>query len=91
MYIASFIHRETLFNLAGRWFCNLLSPDDGLRLTQILISDGFVLGETLRAVISELLQTIYDPPFTMRRIHFKGELREMLCRNGHNGSGRLED
>jgi len=65
VYITSFIHRESLFEIAGRWFCNLLSPEDGLKLTQILISDGFVLGETLQTVTSLLLGTIYDSPFSM--------------------------
>ena len=91
MYLTSFIHREALFEIAGRWFCNVLHTEDGLRLTQILISDGFVLGETLEALTSQLLRTIYAPPFKMKRIHFKGELREMLCRNGHKGSERLTD
>lgn len=91
MYITSFIHRETLFEIAGRWFCDLLSPEDGLRLTQILISDGFVLGETLQTVASFLLGTIYDSPFSMQRIYLKGELRDMLCRDGYTGNGRVAE
>ena len=91
MYLTSFVHRETLFEIAGRWFCNLLSPEDGLSLTQILISDGFVLGETLEAVTSFLLETIYAPPFSMNRIHFKGELREMLCRDECQGNARVKE
>ena len=49
MYLTSFIHRNELFDIAERWFCGHLSRNDALRLTQILICDGFVLGETLES------------------------------------------
>jgi hypothetical protein len=80
MYLTSFIHRDELFDIAERWFCGHLSPNDGLRLTQILISDGFVLGETLRNLAKILMSRVYDKPIKQKRIHFKGELREAICR-----------
>jgi hypothetical protein len=80
VYLTSFIHRDELFDIAERWFCGHLSPNDGLRLTQILISDGFVLGETLENLAKDLLKRIYQEPIKQTRIHFKGELREALCR-----------
>ena len=55
VYLTSFVHREELFDIAERWLCNRLEPTDGLRLTQILICDGFVLGETLGAFARLLL------------------------------------
>jgi hypothetical protein len=80
MYLTSFIHRDELFNIAERWFCGHLSPNDGLRLTQILISDGFVLGQTLENLAKNLMKGIYREPIGQQRIHFKGELREAICR-----------
>ncbi len=80
MYLTSFIHRDELFDLAERWFCGHLIPSDGLRLTQILISDGFVLGETLGNLAKTLMTRVYHGPVGERRIHFKGELRDAICR-----------
>ena len=79
MYLTSFIHREDLFNITERWLCGRLEPDDGLRITQILICDGFVLGETLETMSNLLLWIIYDGPFQKESIHFKGELRDAIC------------
>ncbi len=87
MYLTSFIHRDELFDIAERWFCGHLRPNDGLRLTQILICDGFVLGETLASLTTYLLQSIYHEPVRRRRIHLKGELREVICR----GSGVITE
>lgn len=87
MYLTSFIHREELFDIAERWFCGRLNPNDALRLTQILICDGFVLGETLQSLTTELLQRIYGEPVESKRIRFKGELREVICR----GDGSISE
>lgn len=87
MYLTSFIHREELFDIAERWFCGRLHPNDALRLTQILICDGFVLVQTLERLSAELLQRVYRKPFEARRIHFKGELREAICR----GDGSISE
>lgn len=87
MYLTSFIHREELFDIAERWFCGHLQDNDALRLTQILICDGFVLGETLAGLAQNLLARIYPEPVEQRRIHFKGELREVICR----GNGALSE
>jgi hypothetical protein len=91
MYLTSFIHREFLFQMAGRWFCNRLLPEDGLYLTQSLICDGYVLGETLELATRLLLGLIYDSPFSMKRICFKGTLREMLCRIERGNTERVKE
>lgn len=82
MYLTSFIHREELFEIVDRWFCGRPNSSDALRLTEILICDGFVVGETLTAFSELLLSTIYPEPVKKRPIHFKGELRDTLCRTG---------
>ncbi len=87
MYLTSFIHRDELFDIAERWFCGHLSPNDGLRLTQILISDGFVLGQTLENLAKSLMKRVYPGLINEKRIHFKGELREAICR----GAGEVTD
>ena len=87
VYLTSFIHREELFDIAERWFCGHLEGNDALRLTQILICDGFVLGETLQALTQGLLVRIHPEPVEQKRIHFKGELREVICR----GNGSLSE
>ena len=81
VYLTSFIHREELFDITERWLSNQLLPTDGLRLTQILICDGFVLGETLESVTRSLLSRIGATKYRMDRIQFKGELRELICKN----------
>ena len=87
MYLTSFIHREELFDIAERWFCGHLHEYDALRLTQILICDGYVLGETLRSLTQRLLAGIHPEPVEQKRIRFKGELREVICR----GDGSLSE
>ncbi len=91
MYLTSFIHREILFEMVCRWFCNRLHPDDGLILTQSLICDGYVLGETLDVATRLILETIYDPPFSMKPIRFKGELREMLSEDKRKKTTRVKE
>jgi len=66
--------------MVDRWFCGRPEPSDALRLTEILICDGFVIGETLGTFSEMLLATIYQEPFRKRPIQFKGELRDTLCR-----------
>jgi hypothetical protein len=88
VYLTSFIHRDELFDIAERWFCGHLNPNDGLRLTQILICDGYVLGETLESLAKDLLKKICDDSIEQRRIHLKGELREAICRGGQVVSQR---
>ncbi len=91
MYLTSFIHREDLFNITERWLCGRLEPDDGLRITQILICDGFVLGETLETMSNLLLGMIYDGSFQKESIHFKGELRNAICYSPQDITPRVNE
>ncbi len=92
MYLTSFIHREELFDITERWLCNRLEPSDGMRLTQILICDGFVLGETLCALTRLLLSTVHDrATYHSKRIRFKGELREAICSPAGSITPRVEE
>ena len=91
MYLTSCIHREQLFDIAERWFCGNMEPGDALRLTEILICDGFVIRDTLEELASRLLGFICREPFRISRIRSKGELRDALCRNPHETSPRLEE
>ncbi|MCU0588254.1 MAG: hypothetical protein MUF52_08870 [Syntrophobacteraceae bacterium] len=72
--------------MVDRWFCGRPEPSDALRLTEILICDGFVIGETLATFSELLLGTVYQEPFRKRPIQFKGELRDTLC-----GTASVED
>ena len=56
MYLSSFIHRDDLFDITERWLLGRLEPDDGIRITKILVCDGFVLGLTLEALAAALLK-----------------------------------
>ncbi|MCE5243252.1 MAG: hypothetical protein LLF99_08655 [Desulfobacteraceae bacterium] len=82
MYLTSFIHRQDLFQIAERWFCGRPEPNDALRLTEILIADGFVVAETIGSISRLLLETVCQGAIQEERIHFKGELRERIfsCR-----------
>ncbi len=91
MYLTSFIHREGLFDVSERWLCGLLKPDDGLRITQFLICDGFVLGQTLERVSRVLLEIASREPFRQERIQFKGQLRDAICHSAQNGNARTEE
>ncbi len=91
MYLTSFIHREDLFNITERWLCGRLRPDDGLHITQILICDGFVLGEALETMSNLLLGMIYDGPFQKEPIHFKGELRDVISFSPQEITPRLTE
>jgi hypothetical protein len=91
MYLASFIHRDDLFDIAERWLLGRLEPDDGLRITQILICDGFVLGQTLEAMLGVLLDTFHGKAFRRTRIQFKGQLRDAICSSPLDGSARIHE
>jgi hypothetical protein len=81
MYLTSFIHRNALFNIAERWFCNRPEPGDGRSLTEILICDGFVIHETLAVLTRRLNDTMHRKPFHQKHIRAKGELRDIICSN----------
>jgi hypothetical protein len=91
MYLTSFIHREDLFKIAERWLCDRLHPGDAPGVTQILICDGYIAGETIGTLAGLLLERIYDKPFRMQRISFKGELRDAICRNRWDTTSRVEE
>jgi hypothetical protein len=91
MYLTSFIHRDDLFDIAERWLLGRLEPDDGLRITQILICDGFVLGQTLEAMLGVLLDTVHGKAFRRTRIQFKGQLRDAICSSPLDGSARIHE
>jgi hypothetical protein len=91
MYLTSFIHREELFDITERWLCARPEPDDGRRITQILICDGFVAGEMLEAISKALLGMVQDGPFRNERIQYKGELRDAICRSARNSTSRVEE
>lgn len=91
MFITSFIHREELFRMTERWLCDRLDPEDAERLTKILICDGFVLGETLHDLSRTLLDAVNSGPFETRRVHWKGELREAMCKSFHPTNVRTQE
>ena len=91
MFLTSFVHREDLFNIAQRWFCGRPAPDDAMLLTEILICDGFVIGETLEVLATNLLKEVYQEPFRQQPIQFKGELRDSLTRCAAGRSPRVEE
>jgi hypothetical protein len=89
LYLTSFAHREALFDIAERWFCGRPEKSDVRSLTEILICDGFVIGETLRTLAERLLMIINEKPFLERPIGFKGELRDILCRGNRDSNLRV--
>jgi len=91
VYLTSFIHRNALFNIAERWFCNCPEPGDVRSLTEILICDGFVLNETLAALINRLLDMTCRRPFCQKSIRSKGELRDIICSDDTNAEPRVEE
>jgi hypothetical protein len=91
MYLSSFIHRDHLFDIAERWLSGRLESNDGLRITQILICDGFVLGQTLEAMVKDLLERINGKVFKQKRIQFKGQLRDAICISPLDGDARIHE
>lgn len=91
MYLTSFIHRKALFDIAERWFCNRLEPGDARALTEILICDGFVIGETLVALAKRLLEVTHGRPFHQRHIRLKGELRDLICLDDRDANPRVKE
>ncbi len=79
MYLTSLIHCEELFRIAERWLCGKVAPSDAMQLTRIFICDGYVLGETLEALIGEIIGKHFAGGFRTVRIRSKGELRDALC------------
>jgi hypothetical protein len=74
--------------MVQRWLCDRLEPSDGQRITQILICDGFILGETLDALTRLILSAFSEEPYRAQRLHFKGELRDIICESARAPSNR---
>ncbi|HSB30478.1 MAG TPA: hypothetical protein VLD55_02660 [Candidatus Sulfobium mesophilum] len=91
MYLTSFIHRKILFDIAERWFCSRLEPGDVRKLTEILICDGFVIGETLESLTGRLTEITHQKPFHEKPIKLKGELRDLLCLSEKNATPRVSE
>ncbi len=91
MYLTSFIHRNALFGLAERWFCNCPEPGDGRSLTEILICDGFVINEVLAILTRRLLDVTHQRPFHQRYIRSKGELRDIICSDDRDAQPRIAE
>jgi len=82
MFLSGFVHRDELFQIAERWFRGRLESGDARRLTEILITDGFILGETLEDLTRVLVHESHQPPvaYTEQRITLKGDLRNTLLK-----------
>ncbi len=91
MYLTSFIHRNALFDIAERWFCNRPKPGDCRTLAEILICDGFVVNETLALLIRRLLDMTHQRPFHQRSIRSKGELRDIICGDNRDAPPRVSE
>ena len=91
MYLASFIHRDELFYIVERCLCDRLEKDDLLKFTQILICDGFVLGESLKSVGKRLIEMTHGESFIEKRIYTKGELRDAICSCSNDRESRVEE
>jgi len=91
VYLTSFIHRNALFDIAERWFCNCPEPGDVRSLTEILICDGFVINETLAVLTNRLLDMTCHRPFSQKCIRSKGELRDIICSDDQNAQPRVTE
>jgi len=91
VYLTSFIHRNALFNIAERWFCNCPEPGDCRSLTEILICDGFVINETLAVLAGRVLNMTHQRPFHQKCILSKGELRDIICNDDRDAGPRVAE
>lgn len=91
MYLASFAHRDELFDIVERCLCDRLEENDFLKLTQILICDGFVLGESLKSAGKLLIEMTHGASFIENRIYTKGELRDVMCACSNSANARVEE
>ncbi|MBN1380762.1 MAG: hypothetical protein JXA41_03705 [Deltaproteobacteria bacterium] len=91
MYLTSFIHRNALFDIAERWFCNCPEPGDCQTLKKILICDGFVVHETLAALIRHLIDTTDHKPYRPKYIRSKGELRDIIYNDRRKAPPRVAE
>lgn len=91
MYLTSFIHRNALFNITERWCCSRPEPRDVRTLTEVLISDGFVISETLEILTGRLLAMTGAGSFRQRRIRTKGELRDIVCEDELDRTPRVAE
>jgi hypothetical protein len=90
LYLTSFIHREELLRIVERWLCGRPEAGDAPLLTRIFICDGYVLGETLGAILGEITRRFWGAGVRSVRIRTKGELRDALLRITGDVSPRME-
>ncbi|HLA26555.1 MAG TPA: hypothetical protein VJZ49_01530 [Syntrophales bacterium] len=83
------MHRNALFNIAERWFCNCPETGDCRSLTEILICDGFVINETLSTLSRRLLDITHQRPFHQKCIRSKGELRDIISNDVQDAQPRV--
>jgi len=62
-----------------------------LRITQILICDDFVLGETLKGFAGSSCDITYGSSFNEKHISLKGELRDAICRSVRDRNRRVQE
>ncbi len=93
MYLSGFVHRDELFQIAERWFRGQPESSDARRLTEILITDGFILGETLEDLTRFLVHELHQKPGAYReqRISLKGELRSTLLKSRKSLTPRIRE
>ncbi|MBI5102253.1 MAG: hypothetical protein HZB33_10515 [Nitrospirae bacterium] len=89
MFLTSFAHRDRLFRIAERWFSGRAEPEDVRSLTEILICDVYIVRETLDVLSRRLLEMIYPAGIKQEKIRFKGELRDLLCRDSRETTPRV--
>lgn len=84
MYITSITHRETLFQLATRWFTDHLEPGDGRFITEALIFEDQISMPTVRQFFRDIQSALCPGPVEIRRIFQKDDLRQAIidsCKN----------
>jgi hypothetical protein len=89
MYLTAFIHRDDLFQIGERWFCGRTEGGDALQLSELLISNGFVAGESVRSLAHLLFGLLGKSAIQERRLRSKGEFRDALCRGPNHDDARV--
>lgn len=78
MYLTGYVQRDGLFELATRWFCDDVRPEDGRFLTKVHVYESLVSGPASRGFLTDILQRAHQCSFYLERVHRKDDLREAI-------------
>jgi len=87
----SFLHRDTLADITGRWLCDRLEPGDVRTLKELVNYNCLLAPLVLDDVASSIFTEMVGPPVQSFAASTKGALKDFLAAHPPHTSHRIEE